>query len=166
MRTDTATLGSWTGVYGAQGYALVNDATSLPAYAQVTVAGPTPYTWSGASSDLRALHRAAGGWRLAATWYQLQAFSVTVRLTDGQSHRIALYAVDWDRVGRQQRLDVRDAVTGTLLDTRTLSAFGGGQIPRLAGDRARDHHPDEAGRAECHSEWPLHRLDPVHICPR
>ena len=129
VRTDTATLGSWTGVYGAQGYALVNDATSLPAYAQVTVAGPTPYTWSRASSNCERCTVPLAAGACAATWYQLQAFSVTVRLTDGQSHRITLYAVDWDRIRQQQRLNVPNAVTGTLLDTRTLSAFGGGRIP-------------------------------------
>ena len=126
LQTDTTTLGNWAGVYGAQGYALVNDATSLPASAQVTFAASVPYTWSDGTTDPRALQRSTGG-RLAATRYQAQSFAVTVRLTDGQPHRVALYAVDWDRVGRQQRIDVRDAATGAMLDSRTWSNFGGGQ---------------------------------------
>ena len=39
VTTDTATQGTWKGVYGAQGYAIANDATSYPAYAQVTLSG-------------------------------------------------------------------------------------------------------------------------------
>src|SRR5207248_1594584 len=52
---------------------------------------------------------------------------VDVNLTDGQSHRLALYALDWDRLGRSERVDVLDASSGAVLDTRTLSSFGGGQ---------------------------------------
>jgi hypothetical protein len=40
---------------------------------------------------------------------------------------VALSALDWDFGGRTQRVDVRDGVTGALLDTRTLTDFTGGQ---------------------------------------
>jgi hypothetical protein len=36
--TDAATQGSWKGVYGSDGYNVVNDAISYPAYAQVAPA--------------------------------------------------------------------------------------------------------------------------------
>ena len=39
IRTDTATQGTWKGVYGAEGYAIANDATAIrlmPKYAERT----------------------------------------------------------------------------------------------------------------------------------
>src|SRR5262249_3392296 len=54
-------------------------------------------------------------------------FTLDVNLTDGQAHRVALYAVDWDNRGRSERVDVVDAATGAVLDSRTLSAFSGGK---------------------------------------
>ena len=98
---------------------------SYPTYAQVTPTGQAQWTWEPVTSDLRALQRSGGG-RLAATWYG-QAFSITVNLTDGLPHNVALYCLDWDTTTRIQRFDVRDAQTNALLDTRTISNFNGGQ---------------------------------------
>jgi hypothetical protein len=50
-----------------------------------------------------------------------------VNLTDGRSHKVALYSLDWDGGGaRQQRFEVLDAATGSVLDSRVLSSFAGG----------------------------------------
>ncbi|MCI0621538.1 MAG: S8 family serine peptidase, partial [Acidobacteria bacterium] len=59
VTTDVATQGTWKGVYGAQGYAIANDATSYPFYAQVNFAGQSNYTWAGSTTDLRALQKGA-----------------------------------------------------------------------------------------------------------
>ena len=49
-------------------------------------------------------------------------------ITDGQRHRIALYAIDWDAsIGRIQTIEMLDAVTNAVLDTRTVTAFSQGQ---------------------------------------
>jgi hypothetical protein len=37
-----------------------------------------------------------------------------------------LYCLDWANGGRIERIDVLDAATGLVLDTRTVSAFSGG----------------------------------------
>ena len=42
-------------------------------------------------------------------------------------HQIALYAVDYDGGSRTERIEVLDAVTGAVLDTRTRTSCGGGQ---------------------------------------
>jgi len=123
---DTTTQGNWLGQYGADGHSLVDDVTSLPAYAQLGVTGAAQWTWSSATSDVRALQRASGNGRLAATWYG-SAFSFDVNLTDGQPHQVALYFLDWDTTSRQQRVDVIDAASQQVLDTRTVTAFSGGQ---------------------------------------
>ena len=38
--------------------------------------------------------------------------------------------MDWDNRGRGETVEIRDAVSGALLDSRALSAFAGGQYWR------------------------------------
>ena len=40
--------------------------------------------------------------RLAACWYSGVTWSMDVAITDGQTHRVALYFLDWDNAGRRQ----------------------------------------------------------------
>ena len=61
-----------------------------------------------------------------AAWYG-SSFSIDVNITGTQARQVAIYAADYDNSGRQERLDLVDAVTGLLLDSRTLSSFSGGQ---------------------------------------
>jgi len=81
------------------------------------------------TSDVRALQKTSGTDRLAATWYG-GAFSVDVNVTDGLVHQLALYVVDWDAFNRVERLEIHDAVTDALLDSRTVSGFHNGQYWR------------------------------------
>ena len=127
--TDTTTQGSWMGVYGGDGFETVDDATNDPVFVTVTPTGMADYTWDGASTDIRALQRAAGTGRLAATWYG-STFSIDLDFTDGTPHAMAFYIVDWDSFNRTERFDIRDAVSGSILDSRTATAFAGGQYWR------------------------------------
>ncbi len=123
---DTTTQGTWRSAYGSDGWMIAEDTTSVPAYAEVMVGTPLTWTWEATTTEARALERANGG-RVAATWYEAATWPLAIRLTDGQTHQVALSALDWDFGGRTQRVDVYDGVTGALLDTRTLTAFTGGQ---------------------------------------
>jgi hypothetical protein len=115
-------------LYGADGYDLSQGAITLPSYAQVTVSGQSNYTWAASTSDPRALQKPGASDRLAATWYSNSSFTVDINLTDGQAHQVALYLLDWDYGGaRSERLDVLDAATGQVLDTRSAASFVGGQ---------------------------------------
>jgi hypothetical protein len=127
--TDTTTKGTWRGVYGAEGYVIVNDATSPPAYASVAVTGANTWPWTEVTTDVRGLQRAVGANRFAATWYG-STFTVDVNISDGAAHQLSLYVVDWDSNGRVETVEVRDAVTNGLLDTRSISSFVGGQYWR------------------------------------
>ncbi|MDQ3704589.1 MAG: Ig-like domain-containing protein, partial [Chloroflexota bacterium] len=106
VRTDTTTQGSWKGVYGADGYNIINDAVSYPAYAQVTPSGQPSWTWAASTGDMRALQKAATSDRIAATWYSDTGFTIDLNLTDGQTHQIALYCLDWDNGGRAQTIEI------------------------------------------------------------
>jgi hypothetical protein len=134
LGVDASTQGTWTGTYGADGHRVIDDSVSDPSYAEVTTAGMAQWTWASSTADVRALQRASGAGRLAATWYG-QAFTVDVKLIDGLAHTLSIYAVDWDSTARAQRFDVRDAQTNELLDSRTISDFNGGRylVWRLTG---------------------------------
>ena len=71
--------------------------------------------------------RASGNGRLAACWFSSGVFTLDVNLTDGGAHQVALYLLNWEAAARSERIDVLDAGTGTVLDTRTVSGFSGGQ---------------------------------------
>jgi subtilisin family serine protease len=124
VRTDTATEGSWQGAYGSNGYNVVDAGSSYPTYATVSPSGNSDYVWASSTTDPRALQKPAGPDRIAATWYA-STFTVDLNLTGG-AHQVALYLLDWDRNGRSERVDVLDANTGAVIDSRTLNSFTGG----------------------------------------
>ena len=123
--TDASTQGTWRGTYGGDGAIVVNDSTRLPTYATATTSSAN-WTWAGSMADVRALQNGAGTGRIAATWYGYN-MSIDVNIVDGASHRVSLYLVDWDNGGRVERVEVRDAATNVLLDSRTVNSFVGGQ---------------------------------------
>jgi hypothetical protein len=126
LAVDTTTQGNWKSKYGAEGYSLVGDATVNPAYVTPSSTGPQ-YIWNGSTTDVRALQRASGTDRLAATWYGQPTFTIDLSFTDQNSHQVAIYVLDWDTYGpRAQTIDVLDA-NNNVLDTRTVSNFVAGQ---------------------------------------
>jgi hypothetical protein len=127
IRTDDATRGSWLGAYGTQGYALAADAFASPGWAQVKVVAPLMWIWSPSTTDERAMQRPNGASRLAACWYSPDSLTVDVNVIDGASHQVALYATDFDGWERTMRVDVLDAATGAILDSRTVADYGGGR---------------------------------------
>jgi subtilisin family serine protease len=128
VKTDTATSGTWKGVYGSAGYTLIGDAASMPSYAVATPAGNQSYTWAASTTDTRGLQKAAASDRIAACWYSFSSFSVDLTFTDSATHQVALYMVDWDNWGggRTQRIDILDT-NGNVLDSRSIASFQTGQ---------------------------------------
>jgi hypothetical protein len=147
---DSTTRGTWKGVYGAQGHWLHADARSLPTYAQILVSGGSDHTWDSSTSDTRALQKAGSTTdRIASSWYKPDVFAVDVNLTDGQPHKVSIYALDWDSTERIEKVEVLDATTFAVLDTRIIGGFNNGtylswilqghtqlRVTRLSGDNA------------------------------
>ena len=127
VNSDLTTQGNWHGTYGADGYSLANNTQSIPAYASFAPQNQSNYTWASSLTDPRALQTGNGLGRIAATWYASSDFDLDVNLTDGNTHQISLYAVDWDALGRSEVIQVLDAATGAVLDTENLSAFANGE---------------------------------------
>ncbi|HET8782842.1 MAG TPA: Ig-like domain-containing protein [Pyrinomonadaceae bacterium] len=127
VQFDTTTKGNWKNKYGGDGYNTIGDVTKYPSFAQVSVTGSSPLTWSPSTTDTRALEKTNSGDRVAARLDANSFFMIDLNLTDGQTHRVALYGLDWDGNNRSQRVDVIDYATNVLMDSRTISQFNGGQ---------------------------------------
>jgi subtilase family serine protease len=139
--TDAATGGNWTSAYGADGYAILGGQTSLPSYATLTPTAALTCIWAPTTSDPRALLTSPTGSpsaRVAGCWYSPSSFSLDAKISDGATHQVSLYALDWDLYlgGRSEQVDVVDDATGAVLDSRTLTAFSGGVYAtwQISGD--------------------------------
>lgn len=126
VTTDTSTQGNWQGAYGVDGYSVVGDKQSVPAYAVLTPQNQLSWVWATTTSDTRALQHVGSAGRTAAAWYNLRTFSIDVNITDGGSHQIAVYSVDWDFRNRAQTIQVVDAQTNAVLDSRSVVNFNNG----------------------------------------
>ncbi|MGD1211782.1 MAG: DUF4082 domain-containing protein, partial [Candidatus Acidiferrales bacterium] len=145
---DIATQGNWQGVYGGDGYVLAGDTDQfIPSYASFTVnnpvgymCSPTPHTYGNVCiwfsptvtglyseepvTDPRALLLPGSTTtRILATWENNPSYSFDLNFTDGQPHLFALYALDWDDVGRSEVIQIQDAATGFPLYSLPIDDF-------------------------------------------
>src|SRR5262249_37196454 len=128
LKADTATEGNWKGIYGSQGYNVIENSANYPSYAKVSVSGNSNHVWTSSTTDKRALQDAVGTDRIAACWVTYTSFTVNTNFTDGQTHQVALYLLDWDQNGaRSERVDITDAASGNLLDTESAFQFQNGE---------------------------------------
>jgi uncharacterized protein (TIGR03437 family) len=127
VTTDTTTKGDWKSVYGGEGFNTVNDAVSYPSYAQVNTTGNASLTWAASTTDTRGLQKNAVSGRIAARWDSSSSFSIDLNVSDGQTHQLALYVVDWDGTNRAERVDINDFATNANLSSQTVSQFNGGK---------------------------------------
>jgi hypothetical protein len=123
--TNGTTGGNWKGAYGAQGYSLAAEGSSMPSFANVTLSGKSDHLWDYNPSDPAALQRVTSG-RVAACWYAGESFEVAVNITDGSTRKVSFYSLDWDTQNRTQRIEVFDAATGVPLNSVNISSFQNG----------------------------------------
>jgi hypothetical protein len=125
VKSDSTTNGNWQNVYGTDGYNIYGLTPKPPTYGTLSSYGDSVGTYTFATppiSDPRGLQNPSGG-RVAVAQYSTTSFTLDVNLTDGLTHQVTLYAVDWDNVGRSEKFEVIDNTTGTVYDTETLSNF-------------------------------------------
>jgi ELWxxDGT repeat protein len=139
VKQDYATQGNYTGVYGKDGYDVFNATASLPSYATLNIPSSVQnYTWSTATTSPAALQDAPGSTaRIAACDYSnSSSFTFNVDLTDGKTHQVALYFLDYDNQHRSEILEESDASTGIGLGTSRVVNFVGGDyiVLDLSGD--------------------------------
>jgi GH18 family chitinase len=128
VKADTTTAGTWKSAYGADGFNVIGDSASVPAYATATPAGNSSYVWTSSTSDTRALQKASNpADRIAACWYSSGSFTIDLAFHDSNTHQVGVYVVDLDNYnGRTERVDVIDA-NNNVLDTRSVASFVPGE---------------------------------------
>jgi hypothetical protein len=126
VASDTVSEGNWQGMYGSDGYSIANGPQALPPYATVTEPNAAGWTWATITSDVRAPQTGGIAGRIASTWFNSSSFTMDVNLTDGKSHQVALYGMDWDGGTRSETIQIMDANSGAQLDTRSISRFVNG----------------------------------------
>jgi serine/threonine protein kinase len=124
---DTTTLGTWRGKYGSSGYEIFEDNGSLSPGIEVAGIGESHFIWASSPTDTRALQRALdSSQRIAATWYSGGSYTIDVNISDGKQHRMALYCLDWDSLGRAETIQIIDAKTNKVLNSQAISSFNQG----------------------------------------
>ncbi len=130
VKSDAGTLGSWKGKYGTAGNGIVAMTPSLPAYATVASSGYSTWVWEASTTNYVALQKPASTTdRMAACMYSATNFLVDVYLSDGKTHQVSLYCTDYDAYNhwhRAQTIDVLDASTNAVLDSRAMSNYQNG----------------------------------------
>jgi hypothetical protein len=124
---DTTTEGNWQGIYGSNGYNVINGTVAYPSYVTVTPSGTSAATWASSTTDVRALYTSATSTsRIAATWFNNSSFLIDLVFNDGQQHQLALYCLDWDSTKRAETVAIQDA-NGVLLNTQNMANFHNGE---------------------------------------
>lgn len=123
---DRITQGNWINVYGGEGAHIAYELNRNPSYATVVAANQLNAVWAETTTDVRALFRSETLGRSAKTWYSGATFEFNVSVSDANQHRISLYFLDWDSLNRSQTVEIRNAATNELLDSRYLANFQGG----------------------------------------
>lgn len=124
---DITTQGTWKGVYGKDGWIIANNSTNPPSYAVVVQTGAATWTWEASTTDPRALQQGASATnRIASTFYSSTSFTFDINLTDGQTHQVAFYCLDFDTDSRTQTITIMDANSHAVLDTRAMSYMQSG----------------------------------------
>ncbi len=126
VKVDTQTQGNWKGVYGSQGRDIFFDSLSLPAGIKESATGELPWIWDSNSGSQAALQTGSGSGRIAGCSYDYGVEIRDINITDGQTHQVSLYCLDYDNLQRAETIDVLDADTNTVLDTRSLSGYQNG----------------------------------------
>ena len=126
VKTDTATEGNWIGTYGSQGYDIVGGPSSEPSYVTVTPEAESTCMWTSTSSQEQALEIPNSSNRLAACWFSSNVFTINVDFTDGNTHALALYALDYDDLGRSEQIQIQNASTGAVSELSSISNFANG----------------------------------------
>jgi hypothetical protein len=124
LNSNTTAEGNWKSIFGADGYSIAGGSQKLPSYATLALQNQSSWTWVSSTSDPRALQGISGA--AASTWYNTPSFSLDVNMTDGQTHQMALYALDWDLRGRAETIQILDANSGATLNTQSVTNFSNG----------------------------------------
>ena len=123
---NSTTGGSWAGVYGSEGVDISGVGYTLPSYAAVSTTG-VPFTWEASTTEARAPQNLTGTDRVAADWYGTSnSFDFSLSFTNGSTHQVALYVLDFDNQNRQESIQVLNPSTQAQLASVSVYPFTNG----------------------------------------
>ncbi len=153
LSADRTTSGNWRGRYGFQSAVVLDEPEDyLPPFADVDVlpGNRSLQTVVPVTSDPRApqlVHSLTN--RTVSYLHTTTSMTLDINITDNQTHRFSIYALDWDRKDRAERIEMIDPTTGQVLTTNDIADFENGvylswnirghvqmRITRLAGPTA------------------------------
>src|SRR5207237_846913 len=73
------------------------------------------------------LQKVDGSDRIVAVWVANDTFNIDLNFTDGITHRVAAYVMDWDNAGRSEKFDIVDLSNSSVLNTMQVSSFSTGK---------------------------------------
>lgn len=131
VKRDTTTKGNWIGVYGADGYAFPKQPAHPPGYADFKPVGQNEYSWTEKRAPIDPadpripVSTTPGKKQPITAWHTFNdsktPFHIEVTIKDDKTHRLALYAVNWDVKPRTQKVEILDGNTGNVLDAQSLT---------------------------------------------
>jgi hypothetical protein len=128
--------GDWVGTKGAAGFDLAGwDGSSDVSYmpdATVTLVKGGRYEWASQTTDTRALEGPIGSTRNAAAYYDGSQIELQMHFKTAYKGNLHLYAVDWDKQGRRETIEV-DGQTATLSGDFSQGAWVSFPISVAAG---------------------------------
>ena len=133
VASDDGTQGNWIGNFGGDGYNVIQYSQHYPSYATVSVSGQADWGWVdpavNPTTDVRALQQEpplTGRW--LGCYYSSSSFALDLSLTDGKSHQVAFYVVDWDSYTRAENVEIFDYYRQTKVgNTVGVASFHGGR---------------------------------------
>jgi Spherulation-specific family 4 len=151
VAVTTAPEGSWAGAVGVSGYDLADwdgagDVSDMPG-ASVSLLQGSRYQWAANTTDARALQSPDGTTRSASTYYDWNQLQLKMSFPAAYSGNLHLYALDWDSLGRRERITVNGQTAELASDfskgawvSFPISVAAGGTVTitvdRLAGPNA------------------------------
>lgn len=139
---DYQTLGDWktTARYGNDGRHIIypGSIANYPSYATVTTNGASVSAWSTSLNDsvpwaLQAEDYTTGSpHRVAGRWYSTANFTVGVNISDGKTHKVTFYLLDYDNLDRKEKIEMLDASNNVLASVVAEKFYHG----TITGDAA------------------------------
>jgi sugar lactone lactonase YvrE len=137
VRVDTTSQGAWKPLYGKRGNFIAGDTNNLGENVIFDVHTNIQTLLASGSSDARALQLPAheSTTRELARWYNQITYptfffgttTMDMNIVDGSLRQLALYFVAWNSTSNQIRVEIKDAISGVILDQRNLASFDQGK---------------------------------------
>jgi hypothetical protein len=110
---DGLTAAGWKGVYGAGGYDIVSDSSSIPSYASLSYSGGSVNIYEDPSVESIALVKAESSDQIKAAYESTGTLTIDIGINDGNTHDVSVYFADY--------------IGGTYYNYMTLSSISTGQ---------------------------------------